>query len=56
MSAHLHVFCDMLPKSSSNCLIFAELEELAADMFQMEAALFVPTGTMANLIAGELCI
>ncbi|XP_030256333.1 probable low-specificity L-threonine aldolase 2 isoform X1 [Sparus aurata] len=28
-----------------------ELEELAADMFQMEAALFVPTGTMANLIA-----
>lgn len=28
-----------------------ELQEIAADMFQMEAALFVPTGTMSNLIA-----
>ncbi|KAM8729531.1 uncharacterized protein AB9X84_026759 [Acanthopagrus schlegelii] len=28
-----------------------ELQEFAADMFQMEAALFVPSGTMANLIA-----
>lgn len=27
---------------------------MAADMFGMEAALFVPTGTMGNLIAGEL--
>ena len=44
----------MLPKSCSNCLIFAELQEFAADMFQMEAALFVPSLTMANLIAGEL--
>nr|XP_033466847.1 probable low-specificity L-threonine aldolase 2 [Epinephelus lanceolatus] len=28
-----------------------ELQEIAADMFGMEAALFVPTGTMSNLIA-----
>ncbi|XP_075950126.1 uncharacterized protein LOC142952029 [Anarhichas minor] len=28
-----------------------ELENITADMFQMEAALFVPTGTMGNLIA-----
>ncbi|KAF3853796.1 hypothetical protein F7725_014484 [Dissostichus mawsoni] len=28
-----------------------ELQEIAAEMFQMEAALFVPTGTMSNLIA-----
>ncbi|XP_068182652.1 uncharacterized protein [Antennarius striatus] len=28
-----------------------ELQEIAADMFQMEDALFVPTGTMSNLIA-----
>ncbi|XP_041670796.1 threonine aldolase 1 [Cheilinus undulatus] len=28
-----------------------ELQEAAADMFGMEAALFVPTGTMSNLIA-----
>ncbi|XP_035469390.2 probable low-specificity L-threonine aldolase 2 [Scophthalmus maximus] len=28
-----------------------ELQEMAADMFGMEAALFVPTGTMGNLIA-----
>ncbi|XP_067225923.1 threonine aldolase 1 isoform X3 [Chanodichthys erythropterus] len=28
-----------------------ELQKIAADMFGMEAALFVPTGTMGNLIA-----
>ncbi|KAG7325028.1 hypothetical protein KOW79_011344 [Hemibagrus wyckioides] len=28
-----------------------ELQKVAADMFGMEAALFVPTGTMSNLIA-----
>lgn len=28
-----------------------ELQQIAADMFQMEAALFVPSGTMSNLIA-----
>ncbi|XP_068610575.1 uncharacterized protein [Brachionichthys hirsutus] len=28
-----------------------ELQEIAAAMFQMEAALFVPSGTMSNLIA-----
>ncbi|XP_056285937.1 threonine aldolase 1 isoform X2 [Pseudoliparis swirei] len=28
-----------------------ELEEITADMFQMEAALFVPSGSMGNLIA-----
>ncbi|KAM3859821.1 threonine aldolase 1 [Diretmus argenteus] len=28
-----------------------ELQKMAADMFGMEAALFVPTGTMSNLIA-----
>ncbi|XP_056153522.1 threonine aldolase 1 isoform X2 [Lampris incognitus] len=28
-----------------------ELQEIAADMFGMEAALFIPTGTMSNLIA-----
>ncbi|KAM4525392.1 threonine aldolase 1 [Odontesthes bonariensis] len=28
-----------------------ELQKLAADMFGMEAALFIPTGTMSNLIA-----
>lgn len=27
---------------------------IAADKFQMEAALFVPTTTMSNLIAGEV--
>lgn len=31
----------------------AELQQIAADMFQMEAALFVPSGSMSNLIAGE---
>lgn len=35
--------------------ISADLQKIAADMFQMEAALFVPSGTMSNLIAGELC-
>lgn len=34
--------------------LYAELQRIAADMFGMEAALFVPTGTMSNLIAGEL--
>jgi len=34
----------------------AELQQIAADMFRMEAALFVPSGTMGNLIAGELCL
>lgn len=33
---------------------FLELQKIAADMFGMEAALFVPTGTMGNLIAGEI--
>ncbi|XP_056286613.1 uncharacterized protein LOC130204112 [Pseudoliparis swirei] len=28
-----------------------ELQQIAADMFRMEAALFVPSGTMGNLIA-----
>ncbi|KAM9336926.1 uncharacterized protein ABDE67_019955 [Symphorus nematophorus] len=28
-----------------------ELQKITADLFQMEAALFVPTGTMGNLIA-----
>ncbi|XP_061913165.1 threonine aldolase 1 [Entelurus aequoreus] len=28
-----------------------ELQKIAADMFGMEAALFIPTGTMSNLIA-----
>uniref|UniRef100_A0A8C3AV21 Threonine aldolase 1 n=1 Tax=Cyclopterus lumpus TaxID=8103 RepID=A0A8C3AV21_CYCLU len=28
-----------------------ELQQIAADMFRMEAALFVPSGTMSNLIA-----
>lgn len=38
-----------------NLLIyFLELQKVAADMFCMEAALFVPTGTMSNLIAGKL--
>lgn len=31
-----------------------ELQNVAADMFGMEAALFVPTGTMSNLIAGKI--
>ncbi|XP_072524097.1 threonine aldolase 1 [Salminus brasiliensis] len=29
----------------------AELQKMAADIFGMEAALFIPTGTMSNLIA-----
>lgn len=33
----------------------AELQKIAADMFGMEAALFVPSGTMSNLIAGQFC-
>ncbi len=47
--------CELLSKYCSIRLISAELQRIAADMFQMEAALFVPTGTMSNLIAGELC-
>nr|XP_046232918.1 probable low-specificity L-threonine aldolase 2 [Scatophagus argus] len=31
--------------------IVIELQEIAADMFQMEAGLFVPSGIMSNLIA-----
>lgn len=31
-----------------------KLEEKAAEMLGMEAALFVPSGTMGNLIASEL--
>lgn len=49
------LYLNMLSKSCSNCLtLSAELQKIAADMFHMEAALFVPTGTMSNLIAGEL--
>ncbi len=31
-----------------------DLQKRAADMFGMEATLFVPTATMSNLIAGEI--
>jgi threonine aldolase len=34
--------------------LFTELEETVAEMFEKEAALFMPTGTMANLCAGSL--
>lgn len=34
-------------------IISAELQKQAADLFGMEAALFCPTGTMSNLIAGK---
>lgn len=30
-----------------------QLEKLVSELFQKEAALFVPTGTMGNLIASE---
>lgn len=33
---------------------FPELQKVVADLFGMEAALFVPTGTMSNLIAGKI--
>lgn len=33
-----------------------ELENKSAKLFGMEAALFVPSGTMANLLAGEYSI
>lgn len=42
--------------SNSKQISPAELQEIAADMFQMEAALFVPSGSMSNLIAGELTL
>lgn len=42
--------------SNSKLISPAELQQIAADMFQMEAALFVPSGTMSNLIAGELAL
>lgn len=42
--------------SNSKQISPAELQQIAADMFQMEAALFVPSGTMSNLIAGELTL
>lgn len=35
------------------CLFWAELQDIAAGVCGMEAALFVPSGTMGNLIAGE---
>jgi len=35
-------------------ILSIELQKIAADMFGMEAALYVPTGTMSNLIAGEI--
>ena len=31
---------------------FSALQKRVADMFNKESALFVPSGTMANLIAG----
>ncbi len=31
-----------------------DLQKRAADMFGMEATLYVPTATMSNLIAGEI--
>lgn len=31
----------------------ADLEELASRMFEKEAALYVPSGTMGNLAAGR---
>ena len=33
---------------------FSELEETVAAMLKKEASLFVPSGTMSNLIAGKL--
>ena len=34
------------------CCVLVELEAKMADLFGKEAGLFVPSGTMANLIAG----
>lgn len=34
-------------------LLFAALEQKGAEMLGFEAALFVPSGTMANLISSE---
>jgi len=34
-------------------LLFSELESKMAKMFGKEAALFVPSGTMGNLIGGK---
>lgn len=34
----------------------SELERRSAQLFEKEAALFVPTGTMGNLLAGESCV
>lgn len=31
-----------------------ELEEYVAKMFEKEAAVFVPSGTMANILASEM--
>ncbi len=32
----------------------SELQRRVAEMFRMDAGLFVPTGTMGNLISGTL--
>lgn len=51
---------DLIPAfvilSNSKQILPTELQQIAADMFQMEAALFVPSGSMSNLIAGELAL
>lgn len=41
-------------KSNPPLHVSVELQRQAADMFGMEAALFVPSGTMSNLIAGNV--
>lgn len=35
------------------CFPPTELQKIAAEMFGMETTLYVPSGTMSNLIAGE---
>ena len=36
--------------------IFPELQERCAKLFGMEATLFVPTGTMGNLISSKISV
>lgn len=35
--------------------MFKELEKTVAELFEKEDSLFMPSGTMANLVAGKLC-
>lgn len=53
LMGHVRLWFRPLSHPCSARVLYAELQQLAARILGMEDALFVPTATMANLIAGE---